>query len=62
MNEWWGLRKRVVAGERMRVDDLGEFPRYCGIPMGLRIVQCEVIPVEPWRARETRTKGTKQSE
>lgn len=61
----WGLRIRVlVAGdERVKVDDLGEFPGYnCGIPPGqLRIVQCEVIPVEqPWRAaRETRTKGTK---
>lgn len=29
--------------------------------MGLHVVQCEVIPVEPWRARETRTKGTKQN-
>lgn len=51
----------MVAGERMRVDDLGEFPGYCGIPMGLHVVQCEVIPVKPWRARETRTKGTKQN-
>lgn len=52
----------VAAGKRMRVDDPGEFPGYSGIPLGLRIVQCEVIPVEPWHAaRETRTKGTKQN-
>lgn len=46
MNESWGLRIRVVASERTRVDDLEEFPGYCGIPLGLRIVQCEVIPLE----------------
>lgn len=41
----------MVGSERMRVDDLGKLPEYCGIPLGLRIVQCEVIPLEPWRAR-----------
>lgn len=41
----------MVESERMRVDDLGEFPENCGIPLGLRIVHCEVIPLEPWRAR-----------
>lgn len=30
----------MVAGERMRVDDLGEVPGYCEIPTGLRTVQC----------------------
>ena len=46
MNEWWGLKIRVLADERMRVDELGEFPGYCGMPLVLRIVQCEVIPLE----------------